>query len=208
MQSREGDLEEFFSHEVQSFPPSLSEFGKLYLPGPKSELMKCLEPLHESTPPETFSCKVLDGAVIVHCLSIGGIKTFKEYAEKAFIPHLQSHLQGTERLDVVWDTYRPESLKESTRQKKGKGVRRKVSGETKLPRNWSDFLHDSSNKKELFDFLTYKVANFVFPEGKAVYITSEESVLTVSHPVPCQTAIMKRPTQELWFMYYTHFSRE
>ena len=67
-----------------------------------------------------------------------------------------------------------------------KRVCRKVSGETKLPRNWSDFLHDSSNKKELFDFLTYKVANFVFPEGKAVYITSEESVLTVcsSSPMP------------------------
>ena len=156
------------------------------MPGTKSELMKCLEPLHESTPPERFSYKVLDGAVIVHCLSIAGIRTFKEYAEKAFMPHLQSHLQGTERLDAVWDTYRPESLKESTCQKRGKGVRRKVSGETKLPRNWSDFLHDSSNKKELFDFLTYKVANFVFPEGKAVYITSEESVLTVcsSSPMP------------------------
>ena len=42
MQSREGDLEEFFSHEVQSFPPSLSEFGKLYLLGTKSELMNAL----------------------------------------------------------------------------------------------------------------------------------------------------------------------
>ena len=69
---------------------------------------------------------------------------------------------------------------------RGKGVRRNVSEETKLPRNWSDFLRDSSNKKELFDFLTYKMANFVFPEGKAVYITSEESVLTVcsSSPMP------------------------
>ena len=121
MQSREGYLEEFFSHEVQSFPPSLSEFGKLYLLGTKSELMKCLEPLHESTPPETFSCKVLDGSVIVHCLSIAGNTPFNEYAEKTFIPHLQSQLQGTERLDVVWDTYRPASLKESTRQKRGKG---------------------------------------------------------------------------------------
>ena len=89
-------------------------------------------------------------------------------------------------MNVVWDTYRPKSLKESTRQRRGKGVRRKVCVETKLPRKWSDFLHDSSNTKELFDFLTYKVANFVFPEGKAVYITSEESVLTVcsSSPMP------------------------
>ena len=29
MQNRDADLEEFFSHEVQSFPPSLSEFGNL-----------------------------------------------------------------------------------------------------------------------------------------------------------------------------------
>ena len=47
---------------------------------------------------------------------------------------------------------------------------------------WSDFPHDSSNKKDMFDFLTNKVANFVFPEGKAVYITSEETVLTACSP--------------------------
>jgi len=51
MQSREGDLKEFFSHEVQSFPPSMSEFGKLYLPGTTFELMKSL---HESMPPDYF----------------------------------------------------------------------------------------------------------------------------------------------------------
>ena len=56
MQIREGDLEEFFSHEVQ------------------------------------FSCKVLDPAHIVNCLSTAGLITFKEYVENAFIPRLQSHL--------------------------------------------------------------------------------------------------------------------
>ena len=33
----------------------------------------------------------------------------------------------------------------------------KLSGETKLPCNWIDFLRDSANKKELFDLLTSKV---------------------------------------------------
>ena len=61
-------------------------------------------------------------------------------------------------LYVVWDIYTPDSLKESTRGKRGKGVRRKVSGKTKLPGNWMDFLRDSVNKKELFTFLTSKVA--------------------------------------------------
>ena len=139
MQSREGDLDEFFSHEVQSFPPSLSEFGKLYLHGTKSELMKCLEPSQRSTPLEAFDWKIMDGAVVVHCLPTTGIKTFNEYAEVS-IPHLEKQLHGTARLDVVWDTYSSQSIKESTREKRGKGIRRKVSGETKLQRNCMDFL--------------------------------------------------------------------
>ena len=32
---------------------------------------------------------------------------------------------------------------------RSKGVRRKVSGNTKLPDNWMDFLRDSMKKKEL-----------------------------------------------------------
>ena len=79
LQIRDGNLGKFFSHEVLSFPPSSSEFGKFYIPaGTTSELMKCLESLKQSTFPETFDCKVLDGAVIVHCLPSTEIKTFDE----------------------------------------------------------------------------------------------------------------------------------
>ena len=65
------------------------------------------------------------------------------------------------RLDIV--TYIPDSLKESTREKRGKGVHRKVSGETKIPSNWTDFLHEPNNKKELFVFLTEKISESTFP---------------------------------------------
>ena len=37
-QSRDGDLDEFFAHEIQSVPPSLSDFGKLHLPSKKSRM--------------------------------------------------------------------------------------------------------------------------------------------------------------------------
>ena len=80
---------------------------------------------------------------------------------------------------MVWDTYTAESLKESTREKRGKGLRRKVSSQTKLRGNWMDFLRDSTNKKELFAFLTSKVVEFTFPPNKAVYITSGESVVSL-----------------------------
>jgi len=70
----------------------------------------------------------LDGAVIVQCLPNTGIITLNEYADKVFIPHKEKQLQDVTRLDVVWDTYIPDSLKEYIREKIGKGVRRKVSG--------------------------------------------------------------------------------
>ena len=59
---------------------------------------------------------------------------------------------------------------------RGKGVFRKVSGQTKLPGNWMDFLHDPNNKNELFAFITSKVSEFTFQPIKAVYIAAGESV--------------------------------
>ena len=50
MQSRDGDLKEFFAHEIQSFPPSLSDFGKLHLPSTKSDILKCLEKPGQTEP--------------------------------------------------------------------------------------------------------------------------------------------------------------
>ena len=124
MQNRGSNLEEFFSHEVQSYPPSLSEFGHLLTA--KSDLLACLPGCTEQQePPCQFGCRILDGAVIVHCLPIAGAATFNEYAE-VFIPHLLQQLQHSSRVDVVWDKYIPGSLKQSTREKRGTGARRSV----------------------------------------------------------------------------------
>ena len=49
----------------------------------------------------------------------------------------------------------------------------------KLPGNLADFLCDPRNKKELFSFLTSKVAKSTFPPSKVVYVTSDESVVSV-----------------------------
>jgi hypothetical protein len=122
-------------------------------------------------PPTKYHCKVLDGAAIVHCLPTISISTFNDYAEHVFIPYLEQQLHSSDRIDVVWDSYVPDSLKESTREKRGKGVRRKVSGQAKLPSDWMNFLRDSQNKGELFSYLSGKVADHRFPEGKVVYIT-------------------------------------
>ena len=188
MQNRQSDLNEFFAHEIQSFPPSLSDFGMLYLPGTKSDLLPCVDQSTKTEPPSTFDCKVLDGSVIVHCLPTYNVSTFNMYADEVFIPHLERHLQDTKRLDVVWDEYIQDSLKESTREKRGKGVRRKVSGSTKIPGNWKNFLGDQMNKKELFAFLTSKIESkmesFSWPPTKSVCVTSGQAVSACGLSVP------------------------
>ena len=125
MQSRNSDLKEFFSHEMQSFPPSLSDLGKLYLPNTKSDLLNCIQLVAQPEPPTICDCQVLDGAAIVHFLPVTGVATFNDYAQNVFIPYLQKQLQSSTRIDIVWDTYLPDSLKESTREKRGKGMHRK-----------------------------------------------------------------------------------
>ena len=124
MQNRDGDLTKFFAHEIQSFPPSLSDFGKLNLPSSKSDLLGCLD-CESPDPPSTYDCIVLDGAVIVHFLPTKAVSTFNEYADKVFVPYINKQLQGCARVDIVWDLYLPDSLKESTREKRGRGVRRR-----------------------------------------------------------------------------------
>ena len=149
-QVRDGDLEGFFGHENQSFPPSLSQYGKLRS-GTKSDLLSCLEkngPVQTQSP--SVEALLLDGAAIVNMLKPGASKTFQEYSETVFLPYVIKQLRNVKRVDVVWDRYLPGSLKDSARSKRGKGIRRRVRPDTRIPGDWTAFLRVDENKQELF----------------------------------------------------------
>ncbi len=55
-------------------------------------------------------------------------------------------------------------------------MQRKVAADTKIPKNWNDFLHVSENKQQLFEFLTSKVQDHKFPDDLIVVITDGQSV--------------------------------
>ena len=75
-------------------------------------------------------------------------KTFDEYAQQVFIPYMSSQLRSVSRVDFVWDTYKDDSLKGTTRAKRGKDVRTHVVGKAALPGNWQNFLRIDSNKRD------------------------------------------------------------
>ena len=159
-QTRDGDLENFFQHENHSYPPSLSQFGDLRS-GTKADIAACLEEFSESVAdcPEV-DVMVLDGAAIICMLKPTGSMTSKQYADSVFLPYLNSLLKDILRLrlDVVWDVYTDDSLKSSTREKRGKGIRRRVASTNTVPGNWQEFLRVPENKSELFQYLTTQAA--------------------------------------------------
>ena len=77
-----------------------------------------------------------------------------------------------QRLDVVWDQHQTDSLKTEARNKRRKGVRRKVEPSSVIPGNWQAFLRIDDIKTELFSFL----ANCV------TALDQDKPILNTHHP--------------------------
>ena len=189
-QSRDGDLDEFFKHENQGCPPSLSNLGKLRLPRKKSELAECRRAdvnLQSSMPTGVYTI-IIDAAAIVNMIKPGVEKTFAGYAEKSFLPFIEAQLLHAHRVDIVWDEYIENSLKATTRSHRGTGVRRRVTPTNQLPRNWSSFLREDSNKREFFMFLSDCVSSLkvhgqvitMYGQDQGAYIEGGETAIAAA----------------------------
>lgn len=179
-QTRNGGLDDFFKHENQSAPPSLSFEGTIRSTT-KSSLLECLEPL-------ALSCEVLpdvdiailDGAVLVNMLRPGTAKTFGLYAVDVFWPYVSYCLKNVDRLDIIWDIYRTDSLKSCTRESRGYGKRKRVTPETVIPGNWRSSLRVDANKTQLF---TYLASCIMTIQTEKLIITTQGPVVLSNHPV-------------------------
>ncbi|MES9882849.1 MAG: hypothetical protein ABW185_18430 [Sedimenticola sp.] len=166
-QVRDADLDDFFQHENQSFPPSLSDCGNLRM-GTKSDLLQCLEDLvpdddDTSATEPVVDMIVVDGAAIVNMIKPGTAETFNDYTDE-YSSYIRRQFTGSvRRVDVVFDIYKPDSLKAATRKKRGKGLRIRVEGTKKLPGNWAQFLREDGNKTELFGLISTNVIGQNFP---------------------------------------------
>lgn len=128
-------MDNFVSHENQAAPPALSTGGKMRI-GVNADLLRCLESdLIKNNSAPVADATIIDGAAVVQMLNPGTSRTFQEYGERVFAPYISVQLEKSIRIDLVWDVYLPASLKASTRQKSGKGTRKRVAPSTVLPKN-------------------------------------------------------------------------
>ena len=122
-QNRDGNLDELFSHDNDSYPPSISKNGDL-IPGSKSDLLHCLEKFNKEAANDnmTMDCIILDGAAIINMIKLIGVTTFQEYTTQNGTSYIKKQLQRSERVDIVWDVYVENSLKSSARHKRGNNI--------------------------------------------------------------------------------------
>ena len=137
---------------------------------------------------------IIDGAAIINMIVPGACVTFDDYAEQAFLPYIMKTLKHVQRVDIVWDVYTPNSLKAETRSRRGKGIRRKVSAKSRIPYNWQAFLRIDENKTELFSFLSHKVLEAHFQDGKEVYVTLGN--LVQANPADLDISLLSPCVQE------------
>ena len=108
--------------------------------------------------------------------------TFSAYAHTVLKPYLlsQAHSGDVKRLDIVWDRYIINSLKQLTRKNRGQGMRRRVTPINSIPANWQSFLRNEENKTELFAFLSTQI-EMINTEGPELVSTYYEDVVSSSN---------------------------
>ena len=152
---------------------------------------------------------IIDGAAVVNMVNPGTEPPFSEYAADSFIQYIRAQLSHVTRLDIVWDEYLKNSLKATTRGKRGTGVRQRVAADRKLPRNWQEFLRVDQNKQELFKYLAECVTSI--DTEKQVISTHGKQVLSIM-PIHVTTsddwplATMKKPILECSYMRQKQYS--
>ena len=159
-----GNMLEFFNHETLQYLPPFAK-GSEMRSGTKSDLVKCI--LTDFTT-STINAQpkangaVSKGSVLVNLIKPKKNQSFKYYSSEVFCPHIrkQQDLYVADRVDVVFDTYKEQSLKTTTRLKRRKSIRRKVQQNSVVPMNWKGFLRLDQNKAELFHFLSKTVISY------------------------------------------------
>ena len=153
-EARKRDLEEFFVHENHSYPPAISEYGKLLKCNDKSDFLGCIKEIHKpSRANPTAECSVIDGAAFVNILQPSTSKNFGKYYEREIKQNISYTLEHASHVDLVFDVYRNITTKGATRAGREKGVRVSVRNDSPIG-NFKDFMRVGDNKKERFKSIT------------------------------------------------------
>ena len=164
---RSVDLSSVLKHKLLPVPVSLAEMNGTLRTGNKSELanvvtgdIDCPETIQLHA---TSSFLMIDGqALVVALAKPDAAVTFVDLADTYAKTVLKASSEY-HRIDYVFDRYRVETIKGTTRTRRSKTarpIRRLVEGrDVPLPKNWSNFLSLADNKADLAHLLSEELCS-------------------------------------------------
>lgn len=144
------------------------------------ELKKNITPADEIPQP---CARVIDGMAMVQKIG-GDQKTFAEVAD-TLMSIVLNEGTNSERIDVVFDVYRENSIKNAEREKRGSESGhefRSIMSAHKI-RQWRKFLLSPTNKSQLIRFISEEWQKERYKEklaGKTIFVTTEEKCFEIT----------------------------
>ena len=107
------------SHESSEFPPSLTKDGEMHH-GDKADLVNVIvTDKHRYSKHPDVTCIVIDGAAMVRTSKPRNSTTIGEYIDHELMPKMMHKFTCSDRVDIVFDQYKPDSIKTGTRIGRG-----------------------------------------------------------------------------------------
>ena len=169
---------ELFGNEVMDIPLSLTPDGISLYHGTKSYITKRLQS-QENIPEHTHkSALVLEMSPMIRAKSCSpGIECFSDFAVILY-NHIMKLGRDHDRIDLVFDRYLADSLKEGTRNERGTGSMFNFEGDdTPIANNMEQtFMKESKKKNDVNDYLAEKLIE-IHKGSKLLVATLKSSVI-------------------------------
>jgi hypothetical protein len=124
--------------------------------------------------------KVIDGAAFVHMHPPRSSSTYGNYCDEELFRKIKYAFQHTERLDIIFDVYRENSLKCQTRENRVEEIIISVRKDTPICKNFQKFMRNDSNKTELFKMISEAVIRIPESKNKVVATIGNRVVTNTS----------------------------
>ena len=174
------DLHKVLEHELSAVPLSLANRAKQMNTNIKSAMLPLLtkdlgvDTVKGAPDTEGKTCIIIDGHALIQSLGIPHkCKTFGDYAQNFIKTVTKQFTDRVSWIDVVFDQYRPLSIKSARRSQRvgrKRPIRKVIDrDDLPLPQTWKNFIALDENKEDLAIFLSGKLSAFR-EAGKEVVI--------------------------------------
>lgn len=170
-ENRGGDSREFFKHENNKFPPSISEFGDIRHTSDDEALIKLLEkklPTDQTLSAISSTCLIIDGEELWSKFASVKCKTFLEFSTTVN-KYIESLTMKYSRIDLVFGSY-----SETSNQDPASFLL--VDDGASFPKNFVKFLSNDCHKKQLSAYLAKKLTlNFKESSYQVIVAAAEHA---------------------------------